>query len=55
MSNNYTYNLMKRIIERGGFDKEDTLQKLDAFLAASRLTTKEYNELVKMIGGEKNG
>ena len=46
------YKLMKRIIERGGFDKEDVLDKLDAFLAADRMSTDEYKELVKLAGGE---
>ena len=46
------YKLMKRIIERGGYDREDVLDKLDAFLAADRLTVAQYEELVTMIGGE---
>ena len=32
------YNLMKRIITRGGYDRDDVMDKLDAFLAADRLT-----------------
>ena len=47
------YNLMKRIIERGGYDKDATMDKLDAFLAADRLSTEEYTELVNLIGGKK--
>ena len=46
-----TYNLMKRIIERGGFDREDVLEKLDTFYAADRITTEQYNELVKLAKG----
>lgn len=50
------YTLMKRIIERGllnpgGFDKEGTMDKLDAFLTADRMSSEEYTELVKMMGG----
>lgn len=45
------YRLMKRIIARGGYDRSRTLDKLDAFLAADRLTTAEYQELVEMMGG----
>lgn len=45
------YKLMKRIIERGNYDKAATMDKLDAFLAADRLTTEEYKELVDMMGG----
>ncbi len=44
------YNLMKRIIERGGYDREEIMNKLDAFLAADRLTVEQYQELVGMIG-----
>jgi len=46
------YKLMKRIIERGGFDRAATMDKLDAFLAADRLTTEEYQELVGLMGDE---
>ena len=43
------YNLMKRIIQRGGYDKDDVMDKLDAFLAADRITTAQYQELVAMM------
>jgi hypothetical protein len=43
------YNLMKRIIERGSYDRESTMNKLDAFLAADRITTVQYEELVAMM------
>ena len=43
------YKLMKRIIERGGYDKAAVMDKLDAFLAADRLTPEEYRELVAMV------
>jgi hypothetical protein len=45
------YNLMKRIIERGGYDKQTTMDKLDVFLAADRITTAQYKELVELMGG----
>ena len=48
------YKLMKRIIERGGYDREDVMNKLDAFLAADRLTVAQYEELMAMIGGEND-
>lgn len=48
------YKLMKRIIERGGYDREDVMNKLDAFLAADRLTVAQYQELVAMMGGGEN-
>ena len=43
------YNLMKRIIMRGGYDKNEVMDKLDAFLAAGRITTEQYQELVAMM------
>jgi len=43
------YKLMKRIIERGGYDKADVLDKLDTFYAAGRLTKAEYEELVALV------
>lgn len=52
------YNLMKRVIERGmktgTLDREATMNKLDAFLAADRLTAEEYAELVAMMGVNEN-
>lgn len=48
------YNLMKRIIKRGGYDKDDVMNKLDAFLAADRITTEQYRELVEMIESSGN-
>lgn len=46
------YKLMKRIIERGDYDLAETMDKLDAFLAADRITPEEYRELVAMMGNE---
>lgn len=46
------YKLMKRIIERGDYDRAETMDKLDAFLAADRITPEEYRELVAMMGNE---
>ena len=45
------YNLMKRIIMRGGYDKADVMNKLDAFLAADRITVEQYRELVALVEG----
>lgn len=48
------YNLMKRIIERGlekgDLDRDAVMDKLDAFLAADRITSEQYRELVEMMG-----
>lgn len=53
-----TYKLMKRIIEnglkKGNLDREATLQKLDVFLMADRITVEEYQELVETMGGADN-
>lgn len=49
-----TYRLMKRIITRGDFDRESTLQKLDVFLMADRITPEEYQELYDLMGGGGN-
>ena len=53
--NAMTYKLMKRIIEtglkKGNLDVEATMQKLDVFLMADRITVEEYQELVEMMNG----
>ena len=46
-----TYKLMKRIIQKGGYDDEATLLKLDVFLMADRITVEEYQELVELMNG----
>ena len=47
------YKLMKRIIERdkaaGTLDRDAVMEKLDAFLAADRLTAAQYQELVALM------
>ncbi len=43
------YKLMKRIITRGGYDRDEVMNKLDAFLAADRITAEQYKELVAMM------
>lgn len=47
------YKLMKRIITRGGYDKDSALERLDAFLAVGRMTAEEYKELVDLIEKEE--
>ena len=50
-----TYKLMKRVIEnglkKGNLDVEATMQKLDVFLMADRITVEEYQELVELMNG----
>lgn len=43
------YKLMKVIILRGDYDKQDIMDKLDAYLAFSRITLEEYDELAGMV------
>lgn len=51
--NTMTYKLMKRLIEnglkKGNLDREATMQKLDVFLMADRITIEEYQELVELM------
>lgn len=50
------YNLMKRIINNAKKDgtleekRAGIMDKLDAFLAADRLTADQYRELVELMG-----
>jgi hypothetical protein len=44
-----TYIAMKKIIESGGYDKEDVMEKLDIFLAGNRITKEQYNELIALF------
>lgn len=46
------YNLMKRIIERGGYDHAEIVRKLNVFLAVGSITQAEYDELTAMMEGE---
>lgn len=43
------YELLKLRIKRGGYSREDMLQKLDAYLLIDRITLDQYNELVAMM------
>ena len=39
-----TYARLKKLIERGAYNKEDMLNKLDVFLMANRITEEQYQE-----------
>ena len=41
------FNLCKALIQRGKTD--GLIDKMDAYLAADRLTVEEYNELLSML------
>lgn len=43
------YKLAKIVIMRGGYDKQEMMDKLDAYLAFGRITPEQYNELMGMI------
>lgn len=45
-----TYARLKKLIERGTYNKEDMLNKLDVFLMANRITEEQYNELTALMG-----
>lgn len=44
------YRVLKRTIERGGYDAEEMREKLDVFFAADRITQEQYTELVALLG-----
>ncbi len=44
------YKMMKVVILRGGYDKEEMMGKLDAYLAFGRITEEQYRELAQMVG-----
>ncbi len=44
-----TYNVCKRLIQNGNYEKNDMLMKLDVFLLNDRITQEQYGELVGMI------
>lgn len=46
------YRLMKVVILRGGYDKKEVMDKLDAYLAFGRITLEQYDELARLVNGE---
>lgn len=49
---------MKRILERGNYDRVDMQKKLDVYLAFNRITQEQYEELCTFIQeeeGERKG
>ena len=45
------YNMLLKMILKGGYDKEDMLTKLDTFYANGRITQAQYMELLEMVLG----
>lgn len=44
-----TYEMCKFLIEKGRYEKEDMLKKLDLFLLGDRITNEEWQELKGLI------
>ena len=44
-----TYNVCKRLIQNGNYEKDDMMMKLDVFLLNNRITKAQYEELVDMM------
>ena len=51
MANNI-YNLIKRVIASGQYDKDDMLNKINTYEKYGRLTTEEAEELREMLEEE---
>lgn len=43
------YNLLKKLILRGDYNKEDLLNKMDTYLLFGRITQEQYNELAELM------
>lgn len=43
------YEVLKRVISRGGYDAEDMRNKLDVFLLYGRITQGQYEELTNTL------
>ena len=43
------YDILKRIVSRGGYDAADIQNKLDVFLLYGRITQGQYEELTNTL------
>ncbi len=43
------YEIMKKLITRGRYNKELTVKKLNAYLAVDEITPEQYQELMNLI------
>lgn len=43
------YKMLKTKIEKGTYDKEDLLKKMDVYLLKDRITEEQYNELFELM------
>ena len=46
------YQLLKRMIVTGNYEKEDMQNKLDIFFAVNRITDEQYLELTELINSK---
>lgn len=46
------YKLIKLVISRGNYDRDDITDKLAAYLAFGQITVEQYSELMDMIEKE---
>ena len=44
-----TFAMLYKLINKGGYDKEDMLVKLDTFYANGRITQAQYMELLEKV------
>ena len=47
------YTLLKRMITKGNYEKEDMQNKLDIFFAVNRITEEQYLELTELINSKE--
>lgn len=43
------YNVCKKLILSGNYDKADMVKKLDIYLLKDRITEEQYNELMRLM------
>lgn len=43
------YNVCKKLILSGNYDKADMVKKLDIYLLKDRITEDQYNELMRLM------
>ena len=43
------YNVCKKLILMGSYEKEDMLSKLDIYLLKNRITEEQYTELIDLM------
>lgn len=49
------YNLLKNKIERGSYNKESLIMKMDVYLLNNRITENQYNELIGIMNAKESG